>query len=144
MAGGHPDVLSMAVFAGIDSSGKPEAFAVRFFYSTSKQAADYEIGTGIVPSAADPFGAFASGSDTSIVAEIKSDQTFRAHVELKRWSQSMAGKSFDEKASLFAAQLARWEIMYSGDPNIGGDIDYMVLTRAGIADHRKASCQGPN
>jgi len=54
----------------------------------------------------------------------------------------VAGKSFDEKAILYAVELVNWEIIYSHDPNIGGKVDYMVLTRDGIADHRKPSCHG--
>jgi hypothetical protein len=144
MTGGHADDLCMALFVGINkSNGKPEGYAVRFSYSVPKQSAGYQIMGIVQPKRpGDPYGAFDAGSDTKVIEEIKSGQSFWANSELKRWNQSVAGKSFDEKAILYAVELVNWEINYSHDPNIGGKVDYMVLTRDGIADHRKPSCHG--
>jgi hypothetical protein len=144
MTGGHPDDLSMAVFVGMNvSTSRPEGYAVRFSYSASKQSACYQIMGIVQPTRpGDPYGAFDAGSDTKVIEEIKSGQSFWATSELKRWNQSVAGKKFDEKAILYAVELVNWEINYSHDPNIGGKVDYMVLTRDGIADHRKPRCHG--
>lgn len=139
--GASPNVLVDAVLAGTNNrSGNPEEFFVRVFYVLSNGTVESEV-VNIPPSAVNVYNFFATGSDTSVVAEFGSTRTFRANIERKQWDQTMVGKSFDEKLSLFAVQLAKWEIAYTKKPDIGGAVDYMVLSRAGIADHRKPACR---
>jgi hypothetical protein len=137
-----PRAIAAAIFAGTDSKGKPDQCVVDLFYSASKRKVVW-TNKRVMPSATDPTPIKAYGSDTSIVTEFGSDPplTFRANMERRRWEQTMIGKRFDERIVLFAVQLATWEVMYTKEPDIGGPIDYMVLSRAGIADHRKIRCQ---
>jgi hypothetical protein len=139
--GAHPKSLSLGVFIGLNNVSKqPEAFKAEISYSIPKQIVDKEVAK-ITPPEFPLFQYFAAGSDPSTATEFGSITTFRASMEYARWKQTMVGKTTDEMNSLFAVQLVKWEILYTKEPGIGGEVDYMVLTPAGITDHRKPSCQ---
>lgn len=138
--GADPNGIAAAVFAGIDTSGELGQFVVDLSYSAGKSKIVSKI-ERVAPTATNLAPAFALGSDTDVVNEFLDGKSFRSQTEIAHWNQAMAGKSPDERTSLLAVQLVKWAIMYTKEPDIGGYVDYVVLSRAGIADHRKASCQ---
>jgi hypothetical protein len=97
---------------------------VKIAYSISKRVVDSEI-RRVAPDAANPYKVWAAGSDTGTVAEFSNGigRTFRANLELTRWKQTVTGETFDNRISLFAVQLVKWEIKYTEKPDIGGDVD---------------------
>jgi hypothetical protein len=131
-----------AVFAGINSTGEPDQVVVSIFYSTSRRAFASKI-KKLPQDNVNHYVLWADGSDRSVIREFGSDHglTFRADLALRGWEQTVVGKSFDEKMSLFAVQLATWVVMYTKEPDIGSPFDCMVLTRTGIADHRKTTAR---
>lgn len=136
-----PNNLAVGVFVGLNNVTKePEEFNVRIFYSVPKKSVDMDFSETIAPEFPH-FSYFATGSDPTLAKEFGDGTTFRANMEQRRWQETMIGKTTDETNSLFAVQLVKWEILYTKKLNIGGPVDYMVLTRAGITDHRKPSCQ---
>jgi hypothetical protein len=137
-----PRAIGAGLFADISPNGTPEQVYVALYYSYPSTSVEYAITN--LELVGLPTRIFADGSDTTVVTEFRFEQTARAKKEVLRWQRQMASKSPDEKAALLAGQLATWEILYGHDPEIGGDVDYMVVTRTGISDHRKESCKNNN
>jgi hypothetical protein len=143
--GALPDNIANAVFASIGTRGEPDQVIVKIVYSIPKRVVDSEI-KRVAPDAAHPYRVWAAGSDIGTLREFSDDRgrTFRANMELNSWHQAVARETFDNRISLFAVQLVKWEIQYTKKTDIGGNVDYMLLNSAGIADHRKPSCQKNN
>ena len=141
--GADPNAILAAIFTGTGSKGKPDQFVVDLSYSIPERKIVW-TNKPVVLTAADSTPVKAYGSDTSVITEFIAERSFRSKNELAHWRQKMAGKSHDERISSLAVQFVKWEIMYTTEADIGGPVDYMVLSRAGIADHRKPSCQTTN
>jgi hypothetical protein len=68
----------------------------------------------------------------SDVAEEFEKQTSPSSVAaVKKWRESVSGKSQRDQDISFASQLVRWTIQYGPD-NVGGAVDSVVLDSAGI------------